>query len=791
MKLSVILFLLFFASVCNAQNDAGAGIDSLAGQLVKCIRSNNKEKVMLNTDRRMYTAGETIYFKAYLTDKLRNHLQTAPKKLYVDLVDKEDKVVAHLLLNAAALKTNGDFKLNDTLSEGFYWLRAYTKKMIDENGEGMSVEPVYVVNANKKGTVNNVTVKQASGSVTKPVIELFPEGGAIISGITTAVGLKITDAYGFPLNVKGYIKQPKDTSVIPFVTNEKGLGKFIFSPNWYSKYSVYIQTPSGYDSVKQLPVVNPFSAQLAVTQQSDQFATVRVALEDSLYSKDYSTYLIGLSEDSLCFASVGKGMYNVNVPLTDFPPGVAKLLLFNTRKQLLSERDIYINKENYHLTITTDKPKYAAREKASINISVTDANDKPLLAALAVTVVEEKANKSDLSWNTDTLQNLSAADADLIVLTTKPKEEICLKDDLQDEAVQSFKDDDTLIKVRGVVYDAKRQVLPNTIVSIIANSKSFLFASDTTDSDGRFEILLPEYDNSEEFKVQVSRLNGRKEDNYQILYDHSNIAKFSTPVELKRTFELNKEFQQVRSLLQHKQTAQQLADEELKDVKVKTFTKPKEGRQFRTITADMIGEGGANMVSNAVLRVPGVHYVQGLLLIGGLADMNGPNAKQEPLVFMDGIQQNLGSPAPGESSPVITFLNSLTSKDIGSIEVLTGGDAAIYGIRGGNGVIIIHSARYIESPANEKEGLSSVQPAGFYVSPPFPTPDYAKKEVRNSQVQDMRTTIYWNGDILTGNDGKASVQFFTADTPATYIITVTGISANGDKLYKSTTVSRK
>lgn len=754
-----------------------SGIDSLAGNLVKCIRSGDKDKILLNTDRNIYAAGETVYFKAYPTDALRNHLRTSPKKLYVDLVDKDDNVLSQLLLNAAAMKTNGDFKLNDSLKEGFYWLRAYTKQMIDDNIEGIGITPVYVVNAARRQSANMNTTHSINTTNT-PMVQLFPEGGSLMSGITTTVGVKLTDENGSPLATSGFVKDSRDT-VATFVTNEKGLGRFSFSPSWFGKYSLYIQRNGKVDSAMELPSVNPYAAQLSVTDQNDQFATVRVALEDSLYSKDYTTYLIALHQDSLCFASVGKGMYNVNVPLNNFPRGVTKLLLFNKEKKLLSERDIYVNKENHHLTVTTDKQKYAARQKADLNIVVKDANDKPLLAALTVSVTEMNVADSANRLQADPLENLSAEDADLVMLTTKQEDEICK--DTQNEEAGSIQGDDTAIEVTGIVYDAKKQPLANNIVSIIANSQNFLFTSDTTDTNGRFAISLPDYTNTTDFKVQVSNLNGKKEDKFKILYDKASFPQFKTPENLKKTFALDKEVQQARSHLYHKYALQADSTEELNNVKVQSYKKE---HSFNVITSDMIGEG-ANMISNAVLRIPGVHYVSGRLLIGGLTSVHTEEAFNEPLIVMDGVEQNLGSES------VISFLNSLSPKSIGSIEVLTGAEAAQYGVRGGNGVILVRSAQLLGSNAGSHTGLSSVHPSGFYEARPFNMPDYSKKETLNSQKPDTRTTIYWNGDIITDKDGKATLHFFTADAPATYLITVNGISANGDKLHKTITINRR
>ena len=63
-------------------------------------------------------------------------------------------------------------------------------------------------------------------------------------------------------------------------------------------------------------------------------------------------------------------------------------------------------------------------------------------------------------------------------------------------------------------------------------------------------------------------------------------------------------------------------------------------------------------------------------------------------------------------------------------------------------------------------------------------PDYSNKEIKNRSNPDPRTTIYWNGNISTDTNGEASINFYTADNVTNYAITITGLTANGDLVYK-------
>jgi hypothetical protein len=206
----------------------------------------------------------------------------------------------------------------------------------------------------------------------------------------------------------------------------------------------------------------------------------------------------------------------------------------------------------------------------------------------------------------------------------------------------------------------------------------------------------------------------------------------------------------------------------------------------------MLKQGGFNNVGDAVLRSGKLHLVGGFLMAGA-PNRFGPSATDEPAVVVDGVQVGLSAGSTEidqEKSPVLTYLKSLFTNDIDYIKILTGTEGGGYGVRGGHGVIEIHTASSsFSSPATGF--LKSIFAKGFHVPPAFNMPDYTNKQVRNASYPDVRTTIYWNGDIITDKNGKASVNFFTADLPATYIVVVSGITENGYKVFKTATISRQ
>src|SRR5690348_11552941 len=218
----LIVCLLIFQN-CLAQQNADSGLNNLVKKVVENIITSDKQKALLVTDRKIYTAGETVYFKAFIVDSIHNYVQTSPQKLYVDWVDKRDRAINQLILNNANLQTSGRFVLPDSLPEGFYWLRAYNKKMLDEDINNIAVVPIYVLNDDE---TSRHTSTQVSDKGSKTIIKFYPEGGSIISGLNSTVALSASDENGNTKIISGIIKDNHDSIAATFTTNKYGLAKF-------------------------------------------------------------------------------------------------------------------------------------------------------------------------------------------------------------------------------------------------------------------------------------------------------------------------------------------------------------------------------------------------------------------------------------------------------------------------------------------------------------------------------------------------------------------------------------
>lgn len=139
-----------------------------------------------------------------------------------------------------------------------------------------------------------------------------------------------------------------------------------------------------------------------------------------------------------------------------------------------------------------------------------------------------------------------------------------------------------------------------------------------------------------------------------------------------------------------------------------------------------------------------------------------------PLVLVDDVEYE------------VSMLSDLIMQDVAAIEIVKGAEAAIFGVRGGNGAILITTKRGEVSFRNpEKFNIKSYTPLGYQVAKEFYSPQYETREQLANPNPDLRTTIYWNPDLRADGEGNTTFSFYTADGSTTYSVVIEGVTSNG------------
>ncbi len=192
-----------------------------------------------------------------------------------------------------------------------------------------------------------------------------------------------------------------------------------------------------------------------------------------------------------------------------------------------------------------------------------------------------------------------------------------------------------------------------------------------------------------------------------------------------------------------------------------------------------------------LLGVGGLHLLNGYLVINGLTQMSATERRFRTDDFCKWCYET--KPSVGEiqeTSPDIAYLNTFNPNNIDFIEILKGGDGARYGLRGGNGVILV-TTRNVPAEDNTKASKQQNNLETFYangISKPalFPITTYPEDDTKPSTFIDAPSTLFWNGNYFTDKSNN-TVTFYASEVPRTYKVTINGITSRGDIIYKTIT----
>lgn len=190
-------------------------------------------------------------------------------------------------------------------------------------------------------------------------------------------------------------------------------------------------------------------------------------------------------------------------------------------------------------------------------------------------------------------------------------------------------------------------------------------------------------------------------------------------------------------------------------------------------------ENCINLATCLLGKLPGVTfsggwaYLQSSMLTTGASINSGQSPRM--LIIVDGIEFGVGA----TESP----LQLISPTDIASIELLKHpGTIGVYGSKGFAGVLIITTKTGDLMAGNKAVELFDVKKTvskGFYMAREFYVPIYESAIARQNRIKDVRTTIHWDPNIVSDEQGKAPLEFFTADGPGTYLVTIEGIDLQG------------
>lgn len=244
-KVLVILMLLgsFVWFNLSAQNQK---IDVLKALYAKEDNEVLVEGIFLHLPKLIYRSNEYLWLAGYVYDVNYNIPMIETTNVFCGIYDSTGKQILKEIFYAENGKFHGQLKLPENLEKGKYFVKAYTNYMKNFNKQNSFLQDFYVVD----GSFEDVYQEETG----KFQIEVYPEGGTLIQDVANTVTVSIELGEEIVSIAKCDIINQKDEIIVGSINlNNKGIGRFNFTPKSDENYILRLITADGNHVSKELP----------------------------------------------------------------------------------------------------------------------------------------------------------------------------------------------------------------------------------------------------------------------------------------------------------------------------------------------------------------------------------------------------------------------------------------------------------------------------------------------------------------------------------------------------------
>ncbi|HVI47764.1 MAG TPA: MG2 domain-containing protein [Chitinophaga sp.] len=798
-RLKWILPVALLAGIASAVA-VRPGPDDWSDKLIKALQIFNtrypQEKVYLHLDKDYYAAGETIWFKGYVTIQGLPSIQAT--NLYVELLDKNNNIVQKKLFGIANAGAPGFFELPETQKAGVYQLRAYTAWMLNFDPAFSYSRTIEIFDPSKKTSIPSDSTAQDFS------VQFFPEGGNLIAGAANNVAFKAIDNNGYPIEITGIVKDGKGATEATIKTIHDGMGTFEVTPNGpQDALQAVIKSAKGQSKTFTLPAAQATGATLKLYNKGARIFYQAVPANASDSSMNDMVVLAQMNNQLVYKASLnaGEGRISGFVPVDKLPSGILQVTLFGKNGLPLAERIAFVRRSDLlQMDVLESNVSKEFRKKStvvlrlpdtlqsSISVAITDADAVPV-DKNAANIVSTMLLTSDIkgyvynpNWyfrNEDpaTLQAL-----DLVMMTNGWRRFSWEKIANNQFPEVKYPYEQGLI-VKGSATQPNGRPLANGRLDMIIKlpiDSSSMFAQAPINEKGEFNMsnmVFPDtayiyYQGNDAVKKGVD-ISVKFDTHF---FDRATQVKIPYPLRVPPPVDNNSlklflagasEGNKVNRSINNKTVYLQEVNVNAKKVK------PAETTEKRYASGMFSGGDGYSfdLTQETPTAFNIFQYLQskvaGLQITG---DMNNPSLSWrggKPGLYLNEMQSD------------VSMLSSININDIALIKVFR--PPFMGGFGGANGAIAVYTKKGGDNktPDPTIKGFQLYKKAGYTVVKQFYSPDYSvKKEVH--ALPDKRLTLYWNPNVPVDTlTHTATVEFYNNDFSKRFRLVVEGITEEG------------
>ncbi|MNK12320.1 hypothetical protein D3C87_303790 [compost metagenome] len=779
-----LIAILFFIGVVVHAPCYGQLLDT--GLLKQKFRShldnNFQEKIYVHTDKNSYLAGEILWFKIYNVEAYTNRKVNVSKIAYVELLDAQNKPVLQVKVSLDNGTGSGSIYLPVSLQSGSFLLRVYTNWM-----KNFDVNYFFHKGLSIYNTVKVDSVPTEDPPMIASAIQFFPEGGNLVSGLTSKIGFRGVDHTGKGFDFTGFVLNDHNDTLAKFRPLKFGLGNFYFKPESGKNYRVIIQPRIGKVFYAELPQV--FERGMVMQVKTQQDSMLNISIQSNLDQKGNFILFVHSGQKVISNYTINaqQSIPTVELPIEKLGDGISHFTLFNAAGQAVCER-LYFKKPSALLkvSVSTDKVEYPKRAPVKISVSQTQ-HARPANSNFSVAVFKADASgyeedivtslwlTSDLKGQIENaswyLSDSSTIATDNLMLTHGWRRFVW-KDALSGEKREL----EYLPEVQGPIVGGKvvnrltQANLPGVNVFLSIPGRKFQFYTGVSKQDGRVHFYPREFYGSHEIIAQTDpRLDSLARIEIQTPYSEK-IAEYDYP-SFNKNLDTNSLLKRSIAMQVNNAFHSGSLNKEINLVKDSSFFYKKPDKRYQlddyvrfTKMEEVLREYVSDI--NVTLRKKEFHL--------SVFDKGANNFfDSAPLMLIDGL------PLFDEGKSIV----GMDARNIKDLEIVTNNYG--YGAHAFSGIVSLLTYNGNLSGVKVPAHAVVLDYDGIQNHKEFYAPMYEGDVSRRSRLADYRSTLLWSPENSTNNLGKETLDFYTSDLEGEYIVVVQSLSENGQAGHSS------
>lgn len=794
-------FLAIFLSVFFPMFLSAQKLDSMLN-----IYANRypQEKIHVHFDKKIYSSGETIWFKAYIFSGADPSLYS--KNFYAELSDPSGAIVQRKVYPVSESSTAGNFDLPKNLKSGHFHFRAYTTWMTNFDTAFFYEKDIRIYD---KKMDSGVTVTLVPRQIR---LQLFPEGGDLIAGVEGMVAFKANDQFGYPFPVKGAVLDKTGKEVLTFNAEHDGMGKFLLTVDKGDSLTAVWKDDMGVEHRTGLPAVKNIGAMIRAIpgNQKILFSVARAAEGGPEFK--HLTIIAHMHQHLVYKAKINleeNFMSGGTIPTGQLPSGVLQLTVFTADMVPVAERVVFVNNHEFlfapELSVTLKGVTRRGKNtlaiyvpdtlKSNLSLAVTDATadgefpgDDNIVSRLLLTGELRGYIHNPAYYFSGTADSLSAH-LDLVMMThgwrrlkwealargvapviKNPEQEyLSMKVEVLGVDMNKISKEESM----NVIMSRKDSSTQMMSIPHLGGNKfgvTGLVFFDTVKAYYQFNINRALSDQAAiTFNTGLVR-GGRVARSLTTAFEGWTAEDSAY---LKRNRYIAGEIARVKPIDDQKVKT-------LQSVTVKGRVKSEAEKLDERYASGMFSGGDAytfDLINDplAAAMMDIFTYLQGKVAGLQITPGNGPGGA--PSLSWRG-----GSPSLylNEMQVDASQLQSTPVTDIAMVKVFRPGSGVGFG--GGSGGTI---AVYTKKGGDEKrtdpnfKGLARAVLIGYSMPKEFYVPNYLENSAQN-EGEDLRTTLFWKPFVLTDKENKhLNVDFFNNDITKKLRLVLEGFNEDG------------